>query len=310
MDLLKEDPATLMVDMDFIVHKNGFGEEDKLNAVTDQAAGLPTTPSTTEKYPELDNKRFPKCKHCSYRYFTKLDLFRHFADHHLREQLCAVLRPDPGQYSPHRCPEPGFFKELKTRQQTWRHYGSKHDHLIKMMAAEFEFKLEEWPLPLKDSDLNKLVEDRKKAIVEHQNVVKRHEESTRLYQERLQQYHAELSHHQALVQQAQREAYHNNQEAMAAQMQGTPYQPKPNPLANLPPQPVAPVAPGPCPPAPQPIKPLEDPNNMDLSHLPTLEWLDNTKLLRMCVSYVERSLSTPTKLVTRVTIKSTTLETS
>ena len=53
--------------------------------------------------------------------------------------------------------------------------------------------------------------------------------------------------------------------------------PKPNPLANLPPQPVAPVAPGPCPPAPQPIKPLEDPNNMDLSHLPTLEWLDNTK---------------------------------
>ena len=109
-ELLKEDPATLMVDMDFIVKKNGFGEEEKLNAVSDKAAGLPSSIHPVDKYPELDNKRFPKCKLCSYRYFTKLDLFRHFADHHLREQLCAVLGPDPGQYSVHKCPEPGCFK--------------------------------------------------------------------------------------------------------------------------------------------------------------------------------------------------------
>ena len=104
MELLKEDPSTLMVDMDFIVQKgkNGFGEEEKLNAVSDQAAGLPTSVNHVEKYPELDNKRFPKCKLCSYRYFTKLDLFRHFADCHLKEQLCAVLGPDPGQYQTHR----------------------------------------------------------------------------------------------------------------------------------------------------------------------------------------------------------------
>ena len=147
-----------------------------------------------------------------------------------------------------------------------------------MMAAEYNFKLEEWPLPMKDSDLNKLVEERKKAIAEHQNVVAKHEESNRLYQEKMQQYHMDLNRHQAMVQQAQREVYQHNQEAMAAQMAGQPYQTKPNPMANLPPQPIAPVAPGPCPPAPQPIKPLEDPTNMDLTHLPTLEWLDNTKV--------------------------------
>ena len=65
---------------------------------------------------------------------------------------------------------------------------------------------------------------------------------------------------------------------MTAQMSGQPYQPPPNPLASLPPQPVAPVAPAPPPPAPQPLKALEDPSNMDLGALPTLEWLDNTKV--------------------------------
>ena len=187
MELLKEDPATLMVDMDFIVkNKNGFGEEDKLNAVSDKAAGLPSSVHPVEKYPELDNKRFPKCKLCSYRYFTKLDLLRHFADHHLREQLCAVLGPDPGQHAAHRCPEPGCFKELKTRQQAWRHYGSAHGHLMKMMVAEYNFKMEEWPLPMKDSDLQKLVEERRKALAEHAAAVTRHEETNREYQDQLQ----------------------------------------------------------------------------------------------------------------------------
>ena len=190
-----------MLDMNFMVKKeNGFGEEDKLNAVSDKAAGLPVAvPNHVEKYPELDNKRFPKCKLCSYRYFTKLDLFRHFADTHLREQLCAVLGPDPGQYQVHRCPEPGCFRELKTRQQAWRHYGSAHGHLLKMMVAEFKFDLKEWPLPMKDSDLNKLVEERRKSIAEHQHVVQRHEESTRVYQERMQQYHVDLARHQQMV---------------------------------------------------------------------------------------------------------------
>ena len=210
-ELLKENPATLMVDMDFIVKKNGFGEEEKLNAVSDKAAGLPSSIHPVEKYPELDNKRFPKCKLCSYRYFTKLDLFRHFADHHLREQLCAVLGPDPGQFASHKCPEPGCFKELKTRQAAWRHYGSAHGHLLKMMVAEYNFKLEEWPLPMKDSDLTKLCNERRKAITEHKGLVATHEEAMRLHQERLGQYHQELARHQALVQQAQREAYQHNQ---------------------------------------------------------------------------------------------------
>ena len=86
----------------------------------------------------------------------------------------------------HRCPEPGCFKELKTRQQAWRHYGSAHGHLMKMMVAEYNFKMEEWPLPMKDSDLQKLVEERRKALAEHAAAVTRHEETNREYQDQLQ----------------------------------------------------------------------------------------------------------------------------
>merc|ERR1711872_1188893 len=65
-ELLKEDPDTLMVDMDFIVkQKNGMLEEERLSAVTNISAGIPST--FQERYPELDNKRFPKCKLCNYR---------------------------------------------------------------------------------------------------------------------------------------------------------------------------------------------------------------------------------------------------
>ena len=35
----------------------------------------------------LEDKRFPKCRLCNYRYFTRLDLCRHFVDYHLRQRL-------------------------------------------------------------------------------------------------------------------------------------------------------------------------------------------------------------------------------
>ena len=63
LDLLKKDPLTLMFDVDFIVmQRNGLGEEEKLKAVSEQAAGLPTT--HFNRYSELDDKRILKCKIC------------------------------------------------------------------------------------------------------------------------------------------------------------------------------------------------------------------------------------------------------
>ena len=32
----------------------------------------------------MEDKSFPKCRLCNYRYFTRLDLCRHFVDYHLR----------------------------------------------------------------------------------------------------------------------------------------------------------------------------------------------------------------------------------
>ena len=34
-----------------------------------------------------DDKKFPKCRICNYRYFTRLDLCRHFVDFHLRRRI-------------------------------------------------------------------------------------------------------------------------------------------------------------------------------------------------------------------------------
>ena len=35
----------------------------------------------------MEDKSFPKCRLCNYRYFTRLDLCRHFVDYHLRQRL-------------------------------------------------------------------------------------------------------------------------------------------------------------------------------------------------------------------------------
>ena len=277
--LLKEDPDTLMVDMDFIVkQKNGILEEERLAGVTNFSAGIPTT---FERYPELDNKRFPKCKLCPYRYFTKLDLYRHFADNHLKDKLCEALGPDPGKYMAHRCPEPGCQQEFKTRQSAWRHYGAKHGHLVRLMESEYKFNIDEWAKPMKDLDLVKNAEEKKRALEHHRITVKQHHEASVTYQEQLSQYQVEVARHNQIVQQARYQAAQEQAETMAAQalasMAGAPYQQRPNPYLNIPPPPVAPQPPPPLPPQPAALKEIEDPDCIDITLLPTLEYLDNPK---------------------------------
>ena len=45
-----------------------------------------------------ESKRFPKCKLCDYRYFTRLDLCRHFVDFHLRQRLVNCIDPQNQRY--------------------------------------------------------------------------------------------------------------------------------------------------------------------------------------------------------------------
>ena len=140
------------------------------------------------------------------------------------------------------------------------------------VSCAFNFELEDWSLPMKDTELQKLAEEKQKALEDHKDLVKRHQEQTTEYQGKLYQYHMDLARHQAIIQQSKLQAYHDNAETIAAQtlaqMAGAPYQ-KPNPLVNLPSQPVVPQAPALLPPLPPPLKPLDDPHCTDISALPT-----------------------------------------
>ena len=283
-ELLKEDPATLMVDMDFIVKQENGGpcEEERLHAAA--AASLHAgTAHMPDKYPELDNKRFPKCKLCNYRYYTQLDLYRHFADNHLREKLCSLLGPDPGKYALHRCPEQACGAEMKTRQLAWRHLASRHGHLLRLMETEFKFNMDEWSKPMKDSDMAKAADEKKRALEAHSLAVKQHQEASHIYQEAYSAYQHEMQAHQALVMQARQQAAQEQAETLAAQalasMAGlAPYhQPRPMPQIHVPPPPVPPQPPAALQPAPTALRPVEDPSCLDVTVLPTLEYLDNPK---------------------------------
>ena len=278
-ELLKEDPDTLMVDMDFIVkQKNGILDDERFSDVTNFSPA-PTT--FQERYPELDNKRFPKCKLCSYRYFTKLDLYRHFADNHLKEKLGSMLGPDPGKYAMTRCPEQGCHMEFKTRQNAWRHLASKHEYLPKLMKSEFNFNIDEWPKPMKELEIIKNAEEKKRQAEKHKLALKQHHETAMNYQEQLGFYQQEVAKHNAIVEQARYQAAQEQAETLAAQalasMAGAPYNQRPNPYLNIPPPPVAPQPPPPPPPAPPALKAIEDPENEDITILPTLEFLENPK---------------------------------
>ena len=289
-----------MVDMDFIVkQKNGMLEDERFSEES-HFASPSNSPTKTmsmsmhhpaaERYNELDNKRFPKCKLCNYRYFTKLDLYRHFADNHLREKLCEAIGPDPGNYGPHRCPEQGCTApDFKTRQAVWRHYGSQHGHLQRLMESEHNFKWSEWCKPMKELDLTKAAEEKKRQQEQYQITVKQQGEANSNYQEQLGHYQVEYSKHQQLVEQARYAAAQEQAEQMAAQALaamagGQPsYPPRTNHYLNLPPAPKPPQPPPPLPPPPPALKPLEDPDWLDITILPTLDMVDNVKATQnMC----------------------------
>ena len=90
-ELLKDDSSKLKSDMSFVQPT----QQKPPPAQQPQPSQQPSqTTQQVEMQKQLEeSKRFPKCKLCDYRYFTRLDLCRHFVDFHLRQRLVNCIDP-------------------------------------------------------------------------------------------------------------------------------------------------------------------------------------------------------------------------
>jgi len=70
-----------------------------------------------------DENMFPKCQMCDYRYFTRLDLCRHYVDNHLRKQIESCLDPNCLQ-----CPS--CLLTYDDHQSCLRHFIWSHQDLV------------------------------------------------------------------------------------------------------------------------------------------------------------------------------------
>ena len=91
-------------------------------------------PSENQK---MEDKRFPKCRLCNYRYFTRLDLCRHFVDYHLRSRLEKCLDP-----ASERCPACALTYDKK--QSRLRHFIWSHQDLEGLVVQDAQVRLSEF----------------------------------------------------------------------------------------------------------------------------------------------------------------------
>lgn len=119
-ELLERDPSTLDIDMSVAAVSPAVTP-----AAPPPAAAAVSTPGQPPQQPQqrlVEDKKFPKCRICSYRYFTRLDLCRHFVDFHLREKLEHCLDPNLT-----RCPACTLTYDRK--QSRLRHFIWSHQDL-------------------------------------------------------------------------------------------------------------------------------------------------------------------------------------
>ena len=95
---------------------------------------------------KIEDKRFPKCRLCNYRYFTRLDLCRHFVDYHLRSLLENVLDANS-----QKCPMCSLTFEKK--QPRLRHFIWHHQNLEGIVMQECKVKLSEFLPTKKDLEM-------------------------------------------------------------------------------------------------------------------------------------------------------------
>ena len=128
-ELMERDPSTLDVDMSVAaaasVRQAGHLEVPSVAASSaDGAAQQMQTETSGGQSSRLshqigDDKKFPKCRICNYRYFTRLDLCRHFVDFHLRDRLSQCM--DPSQTRCPACTLTYDRKQTRLRHFIWSH---------------------------------------------------------------------------------------------------------------------------------------------------------------------------------------------
>lgn len=84
-----------------------------------------------------EDKMFPKCRICNYRYFTRLDLCRHFVDFHLRQRIAGCIDPNS-----HQCPSCSV--SYVQPQSRLRHFIWSHQDLERLVMQDFNVRLSEF----------------------------------------------------------------------------------------------------------------------------------------------------------------------
>jgi hypothetical protein len=113
----------------------------------------PQIPQPSQRQQEED-KKFPKCRICDYRYYTRLDLCRHFVDFHLRPRLSSCLNPNSSQ-----CPS--CQQTFEKQQVLLRHFIWAHQNLEQLVVQDFNLKLSEFMPSAKDLEIVKQKNERK-----------------------------------------------------------------------------------------------------------------------------------------------------
>jgi hypothetical protein len=123
-ELLARDHSTLTVDMSVAAEEGTSGG----------AGGSPKKLTEGPLPPHkamAEEKRFPKCRICRYRYFSRLDLCRHFVDNHLRERLSAQMDETSTE-----CPV--CHMQLENQQTRLRHLVWSHQNLEVLVQEHFQ----------------------------------------------------------------------------------------------------------------------------------------------------------------------------
>ena len=117
--LIKENPV--LSGENIIQNNSASGSGEK-----SVCGGSSNDTTTSTKNQKMGYEHFPKCKLCNYRYFTRLDLCRHFVDYHLRSRLENIRNPDS-----QRCSACTFTHDKK--QSRLRHFIWSHQDLERLV---------------------------------------------------------------------------------------------------------------------------------------------------------------------------------